>query len=165
MQNNNKHKIVSELATMFQGNSCSILVGMDKISCNDSNSMRKSLRIVDAKMVFIKNSLVKKASSNLTKFSDNLRNNLAIVFSDDIVNSSKVLFDCKIPSLKILGAGFKGCFFSELKLRELSELPDLGSLRAQLVFTLQGFMSSRMLGTLTYLQSSMLYILSSSNNE
>ena len=156
-----KNKYVEQIKDVFTSNAAFVVLSFGDVTCKSTTDFRCILRGVDAKLVFVKNTLAKVAlnDSSFNYLSDKFKNNVAIAYSDDIVSLSKVAFAfCKSQKSVVglvCGASADEGLLSQDMLKHYSDLPSLPELRLQVLSCLDAFVSYDLLGTLSCLSHSL----------
>jgi len=123
------------------------IIGFSGIKGNDFNSLRLSLKKNGARLMVVKNRLLRLAfeEMKLSQLSEFIKESTALVFlGEDIVTSSKVLveFSKENTGLQIRGGYTQDKVLSSRDIERISKLPGIQVLRAQAVYTLKSPLTS-----------------------
>jgi large subunit ribosomal protein L10 len=132
-----KENFVSKLKEDFSNSSSVIVAHYSGLTVNESDSLRKEMRLNGAKFKVTKNRLTKLAIAD-TQFKEiaNLfKGPTAIAYSTDPVAPAKVAvsFEKKYENFKIIGGGYNGEKIDKNKIDFLAKLPSLDELRGKII--------------------------------
>jgi large subunit ribosomal protein L10 len=133
-----KEYIVKEITNRFKNSSGLIVANFDKVGVVDIDSLRRKLEKNSSDLIVTKNTLIKKALSEL-KWDDVkqfIQGSTGIaVYKDDPVAVAKTLFDFSKDhdTFKVRGGLVDGELVNEEKTKQLSELPSKNVLLATVV--------------------------------
>lgn len=158
-----KQEVTKELAGKFKMNPSLLVVEYKGLTVKQMEGLRRKLKKAKAEFKVIKNSLLVKASDNtdLQKVQNLFEGPTAVaIVKEDPVSVAKVFVESlkELPILKLKGGIVEGRVVLPEDVAKISALPSREVLIAQLL----GLLSSPMgnfLGTLTQLQSQLLYAL------
>jgi large subunit ribosomal protein L10 len=159
-----KNELVDQFNSVFKTNPSVMVIEYKGLTVKDMEGLRSNLKKADAELKVVKNSLLKIAAKDteVEKIDELFLGPTAVAICDsDAAAVAKVFVESvkKLPQLKIKGAIVEGSVLDEAKISELSKLPTRDELFAQLLGLLSSPVSN-FLGTLTQMQSRLLYALS-----
>ena len=137
MKRSEKNEFVQNLKKELNNSSSVIVTHYAGLSVNDTDDLRKAMRINGAKFKITKNRLTKLALAN-TQFEsiiDLFSGPTAIAYSSDPVAPAKVTvdFEKKLKNFKIIGGSFEGKKIDQTKINYLATLLSLDDIRSKLI--------------------------------
>ena len=137
MKRSEKNEFVQNLKKELNNSSSVIVTHYAGLSVNDTDDLRKAMRINGAKFKITKNRLTKLALAN-TQFEsiiDLFSGPTAIAYSSDPVAPAKVTvdFEKKLKNFKIIGGSFEGKKIDQTKINFLATLLSLDDIRSKLI--------------------------------
>ena len=137
MKRSKKNEFVQNLKKDLNNSSSIIVTHYAGLSVNDTDDLRKAMRINGAKFKVTKNRLTKLALANTQYESiiDLFSGPTAIAYSSDPVAPAKVAvdFEKKLKNFKIIGGSFEGKKIDQTKINYLATLLSLDEIRSKLV--------------------------------
>ena len=158
-----KNEVVEHFSGVFKAHPSVILVEYKGLTVKELEGLRSNLKDADTKLKIVKNTLLKIAAkdTDIEQISDLFIGPTAIaVCENDPAAAAKVFVNSakKLPSLKIKGGLVEGNIVGADEITMLSKLPS----RPEMISQLLGILSSpvsNFLGTLTQMQTRLLYAL------
>ena len=154
MKRERKRVFVEEMRLISQESSCMILINMEALKVSDFNCLRSDLWSIDGNMKVVKNNLLKIVllESGYNSLSDDLNQQTAILYSDDVVSLSKLLYAFMKNNNKItvVGVVYQGEVFESAKVDKFAKLPSLIELQAQIFDILKHGVGRRLLNVLEH---------------
>lgn len=137
-----KKQLVQELKESFQDSVCTVITDYRGLNVAQVTELRKQLREAGVEYRVIKNTLLRRATSeiDLEGLNEHLVGPTAIAFSkEDAVAPAKVLqeFSKKNEHLKIQGGVLEGEIVNADQIKELADLPSREGLLSMLLSVLQ----------------------------
>ena len=129
-----KTAILEEVKKNLKNSKSVIFTDYSGLGANDINELRNELEKTGAKISVVKNSLIKKANTEI-----DLKGQTAVIYAlDKVVESLKILFTFikKKDRPKIKVGLLNGKIISLERIEEISKLPGLEQLRAKFVGSL-----------------------------
>ncbi len=156
MRREEKAKQVENLVEKIKKTNAIYFLDFKGLNVAQSNMLRRKVKEVSAEFKVVKNRLTKIAFQSFPyKFDDSvLKNTTALLFGySDPVKPISIIFDLskELKSLRVKGGLIGEKFFSPEEVKEISKLPPVEVLKAQLVFQI-----SSPLRTFAYLMSNRL---------
>jgi large subunit ribosomal protein L10 len=139
-----KEAIVSEVEALAKKSNSVLIVSYSKMTVAQLSQLRLSLRTVSSSFGVYKNTLVKRAATNLgikdTGLDTVLNGPSGFIFTKDALETSKLVvkFGKTNENLKIKGALQDGAFMSAEQVKILASLPGREQLLSMLASALQG---------------------------
>jgi large subunit ribosomal protein L10 len=149
-----RERIVDQICQNWSKSEGCIFVGFDKVSALTFNELRNELKKEDSNVLVSKNSLIKKALSDLDskteQYQDYINANTGMVFfgTNGVVNTCKILVDFSKENkgLELRGGCLQDEKLETETLQELAELPSREVLLAKSVYAmaapLSGFVAA-----------------------
>lgn len=158
-----KNELVREFNDVFKANPSVMVVEYKGLTVKDLETLRANLKKADAQLKVVKNTLLRIAAKDtqIERINDLFDGPTAVAICEkDPTAVAKVFVDSlkKLPLLKIKGGIVEGSVIGEGQISELSKLPSRQELIAQFLGLLKSPVSN-FLGTLTQLQSRVIYAL------
>lgn len=168
MKKAQKITLVEDLTARLGTAKSIVLADITGIRVNDQNRLRRMLTEVDAKLLVVKNTLIKRALSQTTNYHlltteifPSLTGQTAIIISDTnevepVQVLGKLIKELEMPRLKV--GIISGGIYDESALIRISKLPSREALAAQVVGTLTGPLYG-LVGTLQGNLQKLVYVL------
>lgn len=158
-----KNELVKEFNDVFKANPSVMVVEYKGLTVKDLETLRANLKKADAQLKVVKNTLLRIAAKDtqIERINDLFDGPTAVAICEkDPTAVAKVFVDSlkKLPLLKIKGGIVEGSVIGEGQISDLSKLPSRQELIAQFLGLLKSPVSN-FLGTLTQLQSRVIYAL------
>ncbi|HVY54940.1 MAG TPA: 50S ribosomal protein L10 [Thermodesulfobacteriota bacterium] len=159
-----KNELVREYNDVFKANPSVMVVEYKGLTVRDLELLRANLKKADTQLKIVKNTLLRKAAKDtqIERINELFDGPTAVaICRKDPTAAAKVFVDSvkKLPLLKIKGGIVEGSVIGENQISDLSRLPSRQELIAQFLGLLKSPVSN-FLGTLTQLQSRVVYALS-----
>ncbi len=136
MNKEKKKVFIDEMRSISNGYSSLILISMEALKAADFVNLRSDLWAIDASMKVVKNSLLKivLGEGGYESLVGNLNKQTAVLYSDDIVSLSKLLYAFMKTNSKVSVIGFvyHQEVFDSAKIEKFAMLPSLVELQAQI---------------------------------
>jgi large subunit ribosomal protein L10 len=135
----NKNEFIKSMISVFLNNDFLILVNFQSINAGDSLALRNNLKSVGGGILVAKNTLARLALQEANKFlflSDRFSGPVAIVYSSDIVEASKLIIDFTNTNKKkmsVICAAHSGRLLNAEEVDKLAKLPSLDELRIKIM--------------------------------
>ncbi len=141
MSRSKKENYVLELQKICNDSNAVVFAHYHGLTVAQLSDLRKALRVSDASLKIVKNTLFKIASKNagLNVSHDVLKGPIAIAYSNDPVGAAKGMMDFmkKNDALKVVGAMVNNKPLVPAEVIVLSALPSLDELRGRIIGLLQ----------------------------
>jgi len=143
MNRQDKQLIINNIKSEFSNYNTSFIVGVKGLTVAYIQSLRKSLKSKGAKFKVAKNTLIKKAASELNLSTDlekYFKQQIAIVFvKDDITEVAKILSKAakENNNLTLVAGAMESQILNKNQIEFLASLPSKDVLRAQVIGTVQ----------------------------
>lgn len=139
MKREDKDQFVSNIVSVLLNNTFLILVSFSHMRADDSLSLRNSLKSIGSGLLVVKNTLARLALEKANKFSnlsDKFSGPVAIIYSDSMVETSKLIVDfAKVSKdkISIICAAHLDQLMLEGDVKKLASLPSLDELRIKIM--------------------------------
>lgn len=133
-----KQDIVAKVADIISKSNSVVFVNFHKVSVTEATVIRKQLRSHGVGFYVAKKTLTKRAlgDSAVTGEIPDLQGEMALVYSDDMLASSREIFAFQkslVGRISILGGIFENSFQSKSKMETIASIPSQKALYAQIV--------------------------------
>lgn len=158
-----KNELVREFNDVFKANPSVMVVEYKGLTVKELETLRANLKKADVELRVVKNTLLRIAAKDtrIEQINDLFDGPTAVAICEkDATAAAKVFVDSvkKLPLLRIKGGIVEGSVIGEGQITDLSKLPSRQELIAQFLGLLKSPVSN-FLGTLTQLQSRVVYAL------
>jgi len=141
MRKDKKIQSIDLAKEIFKNNSVVILLNYKKLDAKGMSSLRRALKSKKANIKILKNTLVKRAvaDTNMKVLSDDLKEQLAISYSNDPVSLSNILinFAKENEAVEIKVGFMDGSIMTIDTIKSLSALGSMDEVRAKFIGLLQ----------------------------
>lgn len=133
-----KSSILEKLNSIVKDSVSLVLVNFKGVSVKETREMRKALKEKEVGFIVSKNTLTKKALSNL-KIEGNMpefSGETALVFGKDILSPAQEIFTFQKKfdkRISIVGGVFEGKFMNKEEMTSVANIPSVKTLQAQFV--------------------------------
>jgi large subunit ribosomal protein L10 len=142
MKRSEKVETVAKIRRRFQESAVVFVVNQNKMTVAETEKLRKQLREVSSAYLVSKNTLARLAIKD-TDFEcvlPYLVGQTALVFSNDITGSAKVIYEYASKSderITIACGGYNGRLLVAADVKTLAQLPSMDELRARVIAVIQ----------------------------
>ncbi|MGL9732591.1 MAG: 50S ribosomal protein L10 [Wolbachia sp.] len=139
MKRENKDDFIQNIMNVFVNNDFLILVNFKSINASDSSVLRNGLKAVAGGMLVVKNTLARLALERTNKFlylSDRFSGSVAIIYSNDIVEATKLIvdfIDYNKKKMSVICAAHLNQLLTVEDVNKLAKLPSLSELRIKIM--------------------------------
>ncbi|MDR3155758.1 MAG: 50S ribosomal protein L10 [Holosporaceae bacterium] len=142
MDKSQKPEVIAKIRHNLEKSAVVFVVNQNKMTVANSEDLRKQLRASSSQYLVCKNTLARLAVKG-TAFEGilpHLGGQMALVFSDDITGSAKIIDEYSVKSegkISIVCGGFDGKLLRSADIKVLAKLPSMDELRAKIIAIIQ----------------------------
>jgi large subunit ribosomal protein L10 len=142
VKRNEKSEVIAKINQRLKNSEVVFVVNQNKMTVAQSENFRKQLREVNSSYFVCKNTLARLAVAD-TDFNcilPHLNGQMALVFSNDITGSAKVIHEYASKSderITVVCGGYNGRLLKAADVKMLAQLPSMDELRAKIIAVIQ----------------------------